>query len=230
MHERNRTDALVFFGATGDLAYKKIFPALAAMQKRADIPAVPIICVARAGWSLEQLVARARESVERHGAFDAAAFDRLAGLLRYVDGDYNDAGDVPEDPRRRWAQRAAPRTTSRSRRRSSATVIEQLARIGLHRRRARHRREAVRPRPRVGAQPERDPAPRRSTRAHIFRIDHYLGKRPVHNLVFFRFANAFLEAVLEPQVRQERADHDGGELRHRRAAARSTTRSARSAT
>src|SRR5262245_60613839 len=84
------TDALVFFGATGDLAYKKIFPALAAMQKRGQ-RAIPIICVAKSGWNLDQLVARARDSVQKHGVYDAASFDRLAARLRYVDGDYKDA-------------------------------------------------------------------------------------------------------------------------------------------
>ena len=87
--ENRHSDALVFFGATGDLAYKKIFPALHAMLKRGG-PEIPIIGVAKAGWNLDQLRARARESVERHGGLDAEAFDRLAGLLRYVRGDYND--------------------------------------------------------------------------------------------------------------------------------------------
>src|ERR1041384_4948663 len=89
MNERH-SDALVFFGATGDLAYKKIFPALQAMLKRGHLN-IPIIGVAKAGWNLDQLRARARESVERHGGLDRDAFDRLSGLLRYVDGDYNDA-------------------------------------------------------------------------------------------------------------------------------------------
>src|SRR5204862_5636472 len=85
------SDALVFFGATGDLAYKKIFPALQAMIKRGHLN-VPVIGVAKAGWNLEQLRARARESVEKHGGgLDRAAFDKLSSLLRYVDGDYQDA-------------------------------------------------------------------------------------------------------------------------------------------
>src|ERR1700693_168019 len=82
-------DALVFFGATGDLAYKKIFPALQAMVKRGRLE-VPVIGVAKAGWNLEQLRARAHDSLEKHGGVDAAAFDKLSGLLRYVDGDYTD--------------------------------------------------------------------------------------------------------------------------------------------
>ena len=84
-----KSDALVFFGATGDLAYKKIFPSLQAMLKRGHLD-VPVIGVAKAGWTLDQLKARARDSLEKHGGLDAAAFDKLAGLLRYVDGDYAD--------------------------------------------------------------------------------------------------------------------------------------------
>jgi glucose-6-phosphate 1-dehydrogenase len=82
-----RSDALVFFGATGDLAYKKVFPALQAMVKRGHLN-VPVIGVAKAGWNLDQLKARAKDSLEKHGGLDAAAWEKLSGLLRYVDGDY----------------------------------------------------------------------------------------------------------------------------------------------
>jgi glucose-6-phosphate 1-dehydrogenase len=85
----SHSDALVFFGATGDLAYKKIFPALQAMARRGRLD-VPVIGVAKAGWKLDQLKARARDSVEKHGGLDAAAFEKLSNLLRYVDGDYKD--------------------------------------------------------------------------------------------------------------------------------------------
>src|SRR5271165_6648370 len=84
------SDALVFFGATGDLAYKKIFPSLQSMLKRGNLN-VPVIGVAKAGWNLDQLKARAKDSLEKHGGLDPAAFAKLSGLLRYVDGDYNDA-------------------------------------------------------------------------------------------------------------------------------------------
>src|SRR5215471_16857609 len=81
------SDALVFFGATGDLAYKKIFPALQGMVKRGHLD-VPVIGVAKSGWTIDKFRARARDSLEKHGGVDAAAFDRLCSLLRYVDGDY----------------------------------------------------------------------------------------------------------------------------------------------
>src|SRR5258707_3135206 len=84
-----QSDALVFFGATGDLAYKKIFPALQAMVRRGHLD-VPVVGVAKAGWSLDQFKARARDSVEKHGGLDTTAFAKLSTLLRYVDGDYKD--------------------------------------------------------------------------------------------------------------------------------------------
>src|SRR5882724_9105888 len=84
-----QADALVFYGATGDLAYKKIFPALQAMVKRGHLH-VQVIGVAKSAWTLEQLEDRAKDSVEKHGGLDPVAFDKLCGLLRYVDGDYKD--------------------------------------------------------------------------------------------------------------------------------------------
>ena len=84
-----QSDALVFFGATGDLAYKKIFPSLQAMVRRGTLN-VPIVGVAKAGWTLEQLRVRTKESLESHGVLDPVAFEKLISLLRYVDSDYND--------------------------------------------------------------------------------------------------------------------------------------------
>ena len=85
----SHSDALVFFGATGDLAYKKIFPALQALVKRGRLN-VPVIGVARSGWGVDQLRARAQDSLEKHGGVDAAAFQKLSSLLRYVQVDYTD--------------------------------------------------------------------------------------------------------------------------------------------
>ena len=85
----SHSDALVFFGATGDLAYKKIFPSLQAMVKRGNLN-VPVVGVARADWTVDQLKARAKGSLEKHGGLDPAAFAKLSGLLRYVFGDYKD--------------------------------------------------------------------------------------------------------------------------------------------
>src|ERR1700712_3720512 len=83
------SDALVFFGATGDLAYKQIFPSLQRLAKR-DKLNVPVIGVAKSGWNLDQFKERARKSVEEHGGLDPVGFERLISRLCYVDGDYND--------------------------------------------------------------------------------------------------------------------------------------------
>src|SRR5271169_5705677 len=83
------SDALVFFGATGDLAYKQIFPALQAMVKSGNLK-VPVIGVAKAGCNLDQLKARAKDSLDKHGGVDPTAWDKLSSLLHYIDGDYGD--------------------------------------------------------------------------------------------------------------------------------------------
>jgi glucose-6-phosphate 1-dehydrogenase len=185
-----RSDALVFFGATGDLAYKKIFPSLQAMVKRGHLD-VPVIGVAKAGWNLEQLRARARDSVEKHGGLDPAAFDTLSRLLRYVDGDYHDAATYRAlraelgSAERPAHYLAIPPTLF-------AMVVEQLAKADC----ARGARVIVE-KP-FGTDLESARALNRTLFEHfdesaIFRIDHYLGKQPVRNMVFFRFANSFLE-------------------------------------
>src|SRR3989449_2224203 len=184
------SDAFVFFGATGDLAYKKIFPALQAMAKRGHLD-VPVIGVAKAGWNLEQLRARAEDSLEKHGGLDPAAFGTLCGGLRYVDGDYKDPATFQEirkelgSARRPAHYLAIPPILFE-------LVVEQLDKAGcaggarvIVEKPFGHDLASARELNRVllGAFDE----------TSIFRIDHYLGKRPVHNMLFFRFANAFLE-------------------------------------
>ena len=151
----SQSDALVFFGATGDLAYKKIFPALQAMVKRGRLN-VPVIGVAKSGWNLDQFRARARDSVEKHGGLDPAAFDKLSELLRYVDGDYQDPATFQQSARARVRPAAGilPCHSSRALRRSSWSTRQ----VGLHQRRPRHRRKALRPRPRLGAETRPDSA------------------------------------------------------------------------
>jgi glucose-6-phosphate 1-dehydrogenase len=185
------SDALVFFGATGDLAYKKIFPALHAMARRGHLD-VPVIGVAKAGWNLEQFHARAKDSVEKHGGLDPAAFGTLRSLLRYVDGDYQDPSTF-QALRQELGSAARPAHYLAIPPMMFELVVEQLAKSGCARS-ARvivekpfgHDVESARELNRVllGAFEE----------TSIFRIDHYLGKRPVHNMLFFRFANAFLES------------------------------------
>src|SRR5215469_9224106 len=186
----SHSDALVFFGATGDLAYKKIFPALQAMVTRGHLNE-PVIGVAKAGWNLDQLKARARDSVEKHGGLDAAAFDKLGRLLRYVDGDYQSPATFKAIREQLGsAQRPAhylaiPPTLF-------GLVIEQLDKSGCN----RGARVIVKKpfgRDRSSAQELNRILLSTFAEQAIFRIDHYLGKRPVHHMLFMRFANSFLE-------------------------------------
>jgi glucose-6-phosphate 1-dehydrogenase len=154
------SDALVFFGATGDLAYKKIFPALQAMVKRGALD-VPVVGVAKAGWNLEQLRARAKDSLEKHGGVDPAAFAKLSARLRYVDGDYQDPATFEKSHGEGEARVIVEKPFGHD----LASAVE-LNRI-LH---------SI------------------FDESCVFRIDHFLGKRPVDNMLVFRFANAFAEA------------------------------------
>ncbi len=186
------SDALVFFGATGDLAYKKIFPALQAMIRRGHLDA-PIIGVARPGWSLDRLRERARQSLEEHGGVDEAAFGKLSSLLRYVGGDYNDRATFDalrtalDGARAPIHYLAIPPSLF-------PVVIQHLGDSGC----------AANARVIVEKPFGRDLASARELsriihtvfdESAIFRIDHYLGKEAVQNLLVFRFANTFLEPI-----------------------------------
>ena len=187
-----QSDAFVFFGATGDLASKKIFPALQAMIKHGHL-SVPVIGVARSAKNVDELRARVRTSLEEHGGLDAAAFDKLSSLLRYVQGDNS-------DPKTYQALRQAlagarhpifylaiPPT-------NFGVVVEQLGKSGC----GNGARVIVeKPFGRDGASARelnRILLGAFEERA-IFRLDHFLGKGPVHNMVYFRFANAVLEPL-----------------------------------
>src|SRR5437899_490171 len=186
----SHSDALVFFGATGDLAYKKIFPALQAMIKRGHLD-VPVIGVAKAGWNLEQLWARAHDSLEKHGGVDAAAFNKLSGLLRYVDGDYTDPATFQAIRKElQGAQRPAHYLAIPPL--LFGGVVEQLAKSGCNQG-ARVIVEKPFGHDLASAQELNRVLHAAFPESAIFRIDHYLGKRPVNNVVVFRFANAFME-------------------------------------
>ena len=187
----SHSDALVFFGATGDLAYKKIFPALQAMLKRGHLD-VPVIGVAKAGWTLEQFKARALDSLEKHGGVDSAAFGKLSSLLRYVDGDYNDPATFQALSKElKGAQRPAHYLAIPPD--MFETVLEQLEQRGGT---ANARVIVEKPfgHDLASAQHLNKVLLRKFDESAIFRIDHYLGKRPVNNIVVFRFANAFMGA------------------------------------
>jgi len=187
------SDTLVFFGATGDLAFKQIFPALQAMIKRGHLT-VPIIGVARAGWNLDQLRARARDSLEKHGGgVDSAAFATLSSLLHCVDGDYQDAATF-DLLRRTLGSSKRPLHYLAIPPSLFSTVVGELGRSGC----ATDARVVVE-KP-FGHDVASAQALNRSLLAvfaepAIFRIDHYLGKEPVQNLLYFRFSNAFLEPI-----------------------------------
>ena len=187
-----RSDAIVFYGATGDLAYKQIFPALYALAQRHGLD-IPVIGVAKAGWDLDALQVRARDSVLAHGAIDEKAFARFASLLRYVEGDYRDPASFTAlrrelgDARRPLHYLAIPPELF-------PTIVDHLAGSGC----AEGARIVVeKPFGRDLASARalnrtlHDVFPEES----IFRIDHYLGKEAVQNLFYFRFANAFLEPL-----------------------------------
>jgi glucose-6-phosphate 1-dehydrogenase len=190
--EKLPSDALVFFGATGDLAYKKIFPALQQLVKRGKLNS-PVIGVAKSGWNRDQLLDRAKKSVTEYGGLDEEAFPKLVSLLRYVDGDYGDAATFSrlraelEGSKRPTHYLAIPPSLF-------PVVVENLAKAGC----AENARVII-------EKPfGRDLESARALNAtlhkafpedSIFRIDHYLGKEAVQNILYFRFANAFLEPI-----------------------------------
>jgi len=188
-----RSDALAFFGATGDLAYKKIFPALHAMARRGHLE-FPVIGVAKSGWNLDQLRARAHESIEKHGGgVDKEAFARLVARLGYIDSDYKDSATYVAllkamgGAKRPAHYLAIPPSLF-------ATVIKELGSSGCA-----HDGRVIVEKPFGHDLPS---AQALNVTLHsvfdessVFRIDHYLGKEPVQNLVLFRFANSFLEPI-----------------------------------
>jgi glucose-6-phosphate 1-dehydrogenase len=186
------SDALVFFGATGDLAFKQIFPSLQALAKRGHLE-IPVIGVAKDDWSLDQLRDRARKSLEAHGGVDEDAFKTLAERLQYVGGDY-------ADPATFKALKAALGTAARPLHYLAippvlfGTVAEQLKASGC----ADGARVVVeKPFGRDGETAKTLNATLHAAfpESSIFRIDHFLGKEPVQNILYFRFANTFLEPI-----------------------------------
>jgi glucose-6-phosphate 1-dehydrogenase len=187
-----QSDAFVFFGATGDLANKKIFPALYAMVRRGGLQ-IPIICMARAGWTLDKIKDRARDSIKQSGDFDETTFGKLAALLRYSDGDYGDEATYKKLRETLGLSKnpifylAIPPSMF-------ASVVGGLQKSGC----ATNARVIVEKpfgRDLGSAQALDRTLHEVFPEDSIFRIDHYLGKEAVQNILYFRFANSFLEPI-----------------------------------
>src|SRR5260370_21373823 len=190
--EDSRADAIVFFGITGDLACKQIFPALQAMIRRGHLD-TPIIGVAGRPWSIDQLRAHVHDSLEQHGGVDKAAFDKLSSLLRYVSGDYQDAATFAT-LRQALGSATPPLYYLAIPPSLFGPVVDGLGKSGCATG-ARVVLEKPFGRDLASAQNLNQILHAVFPESAIFRIDHYLGKEPVQNVAYFRFANAFLEPI-----------------------------------
>jgi len=186
------SDAFVFFGATGDLAYEQIFPALQAMIIRGHFD-MPIIGVAKSAWNLDRLLARARESLEKHGGLDPRAFAVLSAKLQYVNGDYG-SSETFRQLRKTLGAASRPLYYLAIPPALFATVAGGLASAECDKG-ARLVVEKPFGRDLSSAQALNRTLRKSFPESAIFRIDHYLGKEPVQNLLYFRFSNSFLEPV-----------------------------------
>lgn len=186
------SDAFVFFGATGDLAYKQVFPALQAMTQRGHLD-MPVIGVAKRDWTSDQLRTRARDSLEKHGGVDTDAFAKLSARLQYISGDYANEATYGQlrnalgDAKRPLHYLAIPPS-------EFETVVQRLVKSGCSQD-ARVIVEKPFGRDLASSQALNRTLQEFFSESSIFRIDHYLGKEPVQNLLYFRFANSFLEPI-----------------------------------
>ena len=227
-----KSDAFVFFGATGDLAYKKVFPALDALVRR-DGMDIPIIGVAKSGWNLQQLRARARDSIEKAAneqgtRVDEKAFGKLAARFRYIDGDYNESTTF-ERLKKELGQAKAPLYYLAIPPDMFGSVVSSLKRLDCTRG-ARVVVEKPFGRDLTSARKLNRILHEAFAEAAIFRIDHYLGKEAVQNLSVFSFREHVPRADLESRLYRSRADHDGRAIWCGRSRSVSTRKSVRSVT
>jgi glucose-6-phosphate 1-dehydrogenase len=190
--EPGTSDSFVFFGATGDLAYKQIFPALQQMILRDNFN-VPIIGVAKSGWTIEQLRARVRDSLTQNGGIDEKAYAKLLQLLQYIDGDYEDPKTF-EKLNKTLAEARSPLHYLAIPSDLFGAVVQALGKSNYA---ANARVIVEKPFGRDLASARRLNATLHTvfSESAIFRIDHFLGKEAVEGIYFFRFANSFLEPI-----------------------------------
>jgi glucose-6-phosphate 1-dehydrogenase len=187
-----QSDAFVFFGATGDLAHKQIFPSLQGLIRDEGLN-MPIIGVAKAGWNLDQLKARAKDSLEKHGGINQDAFEKLLSLLHYIDGDYNDPNTFAQ-LRKELGSAKQPLHYMAIPPSLFGTVAKGLAESGC----ADGARVVVEKpfgHDLKSAQQLNQILQRYFPEDRIFRIDHFLGKEPVQNILYTRFANPMFEPI-----------------------------------
>ncbi|WP_378948126.1 glucose-6-phosphate dehydrogenase [Mesorhizobium sp. ANAO-SY3R2] len=187
-----RSNAFVLFGITGDLAYKQVFPALQALA-RDGLLDMPVIGVSKSDWSVDHLIARARDSIERHGSYNAQAFAQLAARLQYISGDYRDDSTYTR-LRTALGKAVRPLHYLAIPPEMFGTVVNGLSSSGC----AENARVIVEKpfgRDLSSAQILNRTLLKFFPEADVLRIDHYLGKEPVQNLLYFRFANTFLEPI-----------------------------------
>lgn len=186
-----RSDAFVFFGASGDLAYKKIFPALQAMVKRGHLD-IPVIGVARKKWSLKEFQNHARESLEEHGGVDEAAFAKLSKLMKFVSGEYEPA--TFKKLRETLGEAKAPIHYLAIPPSAFGDIVKMLGDSGCAKN-ARVILEKPFGRDTESAKQLNKTLHSVFDETAVFRIDHYLGKEAVQNLLVLRFANTFFEPI-----------------------------------
>jgi glucose-6-phosphate 1-dehydrogenase len=186
------SDAVVFFGATGDLAYKQIFPSLQKLAKRGKL-AGPVIGVAKAGWNLDHFKQRAQDSVEKHGGLDPVGFPQLLAKLRYVDGDYNDPQTFANVRTELGSAKhpihylaIPPVLFGKVLTQLKASGSSEGARVVIEKPFGNNLASALALNKTVHEV---------FAEENVFRIDHYLGKNTVQNVIYFRFANSFLEPI-----------------------------------
>ncbi len=188
----DKSDALGFFGATGDLAYKKIFPALQSMIQHGELD-IPVIGVAKAGWGLPQFLARAQASLQASGEIDPTAMVKLRSLIRYVDGDYRDEATFTQ-LRKEMGAAAHPLYYLAIPPSMFEVVADGLAKCDITKN-ARIIVEKPFGRDLASAKELDETLRRYFPEPAIFRIDHYLGKEPVQNILYSRFANLLFEPI-----------------------------------